>query len=168
MVRHIRVCLFCFAVLASVFWRPRTAGATVWVRMELGEVVRRSDAIVLGRVEAASAHWEGGRIVSDVAVRVEDRLKGNAGALLHVVHSGGKVGDIVMRVLGAPEFRVGQRAILFLAKTGEAHRVVGLAQGKVDVEHLPGGDVVRWEGDALLPLDRALDKIRAAVQAARR
>jgi hypothetical protein len=80
---------------------------------------------------------------------------------------GGVVDGIGMKVMGAPEFRPGERALLFLASEGPVHKVVGMAAGKLDVTRdADGVERVRWArpgtGAAQVPVDEVMTQLRSA------
>src|SRR5262249_55188851 len=134
------------------------------------KLAEHSDLILLGHVEKIASRWDGGKIVTDATVRVEQTVKGAPTRAVVVSQPGGRVGDIVMRVLGGAEFHAGDRSILFLKQAGPSLRVVGLAQGKLDVRRNGAGvEVVTWvpAGAAAadtVPLAGALARLRTLVQ----
>ncbi|HJZ84604.1 MAG TPA: hypothetical protein VKN99_05500 [Polyangia bacterium] len=134
----------CALIAALGFGR---AHATVFVRIPTERMVAMADTIVLAQVAATQSRWDHGRIVTRVALTVEFSIKGVPGHTLVVEAPGGKVGDIAMRVLDGPEFRAGERAIVFLTRSrpGDVHRVLNLSQGKLAVvRDTSRGDLVTW------------------------
>src|SRR5205823_9987653 len=111
----------------------RSAVGTIYVLADIRKLALQAEVIVLARVDRTEARWNGHRIVTDAFVSVDEAIKGKVGPTLQVVQSGGKVGEIAMRVSGVVQFHAGDRAILFLSSAGQHFRVLGLEQGKVDV-----------------------------------
>jgi len=160
--------VLCVLALLEVFGN-RPTHATIYAKLDVAQLAARSDVILLGQVESTRARWVRRQIVTEALVLVEESIKGAAAARVRIIQMGGKVGDIRMRQLGGAEFRVGDRAIVFLARADGDLRVVGLAQGKVSVERTPSGDTVRMipVGKATsesLPLATALAHLRALVR----
>jgi hypothetical protein len=146
-------------LLALVSLSGAAADATIVVRLPGEVMVARADVIVLGQVEATQARWEGQRIITSVLVRVENALKGQPGTTVMIKAPGGKVGNVAMKVLAAPKFQVGERALLFL-KNGQGNlHVLGLADGKLDVR----AERLVWN-EKLQPLPTVIDEIRRRVR----
>lgn len=130
--------------------------ATLIVRTTMMARAMRSDAVVIGQVRATHARWERGRIVTHADVEVESHIRGRAADRIDVVVPGGVVDGIGMRVLGAAELMVGDRALLFLTPTdrrdGRRH-LIDLGAGKVAIEgDSTGIDRVRDERGVARPL----------------
>src|SRR5262245_33371455 len=97
-----------------------TARATVLVPADLGELSRDARAIVRGRIVAVDAQWTAGRrtIETMVTLQTETYLKGQLGDTVQFRVPGGVLGRYRNVVVGAPEFFVGQRVIVFLGAQG--------------------------------------------------
>jgi hypothetical protein len=112
------------------------ASATTVVPMNLDDMAKASPDIVHGTVVATASHWNEDKtlIVTDVRIRVEDTLKGNAGGEITVTQPGGVVGALRVEIPGVTAFRQDQEAVLFLGpqKNGN-YAVTGLMQGQFDV-----------------------------------
>ena len=117
-------------VLTSVaVARPR---ATVVVAADLGELARDARAIPRGRVVAVQGRWTDDRrtIETIVTLEVDGYLKGSLGDTLQFRVPGGELGRYRSIVVGAPEFAVGQRVILFLGASGPmVPYILGMNQG---------------------------------------
>ena len=149
---------------------PRLAHATIFVTPSAA-LVERADAIALGAVRAVTPRWEGGRIVTDVTLDVAQTIKGALPQTISIVAPGGKIGDIVMRVIGGASFRVGDRSIVFLTRRSGVHRLLGLGAGKLDVYSRDGRELVAWPHDNIVeeaPLARVLDGLSSLARGAAR
>ena len=108
------------------------ARATVLIPADLGELSRDARAIVRGRVAALDAQWtdDRGSIETIVTLEVESYLKGTLGATLRFRVPGGELGRFRSFVVGAPEFALDQRVVVFLGARGPSVPfVLGLSQG---------------------------------------
>jgi hypothetical protein len=126
MRRYVTVLLMMIAVATA---RPR---ATVVVAADLGELAHEARAIPRGRVVAVQGRWTDDRrtIETLVTLEVDGYLKGALGDTLQFRVPGGELGRFRSVVVGAPEFAVGQRVILFLGATGPmVPYILGLNQG---------------------------------------
>lgn len=124
--------------------------ATVVMALGFDEMAAQADRVVLGSVHSVSARWverDGEKTIeTTIDVAVEDEL-GNVSAepVARIVQPGGKVGDVGLVVTGIPEFRTGERVLVFLRVSGAdeqgraVHSVVGMAQGKFIVLPRLGG-----------------------------
>jgi hypothetical protein len=108
------------------------ARATVLIPADLGELSRDALAIARGRVAALDAQWteDRGTIETIVTLEVESYLKGSLGSTLRFRVPGGELGRFRSVVVGAPEFAVDQRVVVFLGAHGPSvPHVLGLNQG---------------------------------------
>ena len=108
------------------------ARATVLIPADLGELAHDALAIARGRVAAVDAQWteDRGTIETIVTLEVEGYLKGALGSTVRFRTPGGELGRFRSIVVGAPEFAVGQRIIVFLGARGPSvPHVLGLSQG---------------------------------------
>ncbi|MEZ4433625.1 MAG: hypothetical protein R3F65_14550 [bacterium] len=122
---------------------PTTAAAATVRRLELPDLVRLADLIVLATVQATEPTRRGKRIVTRATLLPETTLKGTPPDPLVVEVPGGVIGGIGQKVPGAARFDVGEQVIVFLeASAPDAPlAVVGMAQGKLRV--VPGLDGAR-------------------------
>ena len=99
---------------------------------DLGEISRDALAVARGRVAALDAQWteDRGTIETIVTLDVETYLKGDFGSTLRFRVPGGALGRFRSVVVGAPEFAVDQRVVVFLGAHGPSvPYVLGLSQG---------------------------------------
>jgi hypothetical protein len=84
------------------------------------ELVDRADAVVMATVvEAASRPTNGGSIVTDYRLRVDEALKGAPAEEITVTELGGRVGDRVVWVTGGATYQPGERVVTFLRRRGD-------------------------------------------------
>ena len=108
------------------------ARATVIVPADLGELSRDARAIVRGRVASVDAQWteDRGTIETIVTLDVENYIKGALGPTLRFRVPGGDLGRFRSIVVGAPEFVVDERVVVFLGTQGPSVPfVLGFNQG---------------------------------------
>jgi hypothetical protein len=134
------VCLFVLAGAA--------ARATVVVPADVGELARDARAIASGRIAAVEGRWTEDRrtIETLVTLEVERYLKGDLGAVVQFHVPGGDLGRYRSVVVGAPEFNVDERVVVFLGANGPViPHIVGFNQGVFRVVRAPdnSGWVVR-------------------------
>lgn len=118
------------------------------------DLASRVPLIVVGRCDGLQSAWNSDMtlITTTATYRIERVVKGNhSGRDLDVRQLGGSIGRITQSVLGGPQFRVGERSLLFLAPDGAGQmRVYGLGRGKQDLHRDPrsGVDRVRLDDGA--------------------
>ena len=108
------------------------ATATVFIPAELSELSHDAVAIARGRVVAVDAQWTDRRrgIETIVSLETETYLKGSLGEVVQFRVPGGSLGRFRSIVVGAPQFTVGQRVIVFLGSRGPTvPYVLGMSQG---------------------------------------
>ncbi len=90
---------------------------------QFDELVQKAEAIVRGEVVAVSSEWRGSgssrRIITLVRISVERCLLGGSPRTLELEFLGGRVGEDYLLVPGQPEFRLGEKSLLFIAGNGQ-------------------------------------------------
>ncbi|HEV8584337.1 MAG TPA: Ig-like domain-containing protein [Methylomirabilota bacterium] len=130
MYRVLSAVLGLVAVLVAV----APAAATVVVPVTEADLVAQAAAVVIGRVTAIESHAHGGRVFTNVTLAVEEMLKGDSVPTLTVRLLGGRVGDHVAWIDGSPEFRRGERVLVFLtAHRDGTPRIAHFYQGKFSI-----------------------------------
>lgn len=102
--------------------------AELYILPKHREVIDRSVAIVIADVVSLNSRFDiDGSIVTDVDLRIGEVLKGSidSGAEITVVEPGGEVGSQFMLVSAAPVYWVGNRALIFLARTSNDDWLLG-------------------------------------------
>jgi hypothetical protein len=160
--------------------------ATVLLPAEFREIVSGSQIIVHGRVSDVRAEWSDGRrrIESLVTIEASSFYRGTPVRSVTFRVPGGQIGRYKSVTVGAPEFRAGDEAVLFLRSQGPAvPQVFGLNQGvfrvRVDARsgrRLVTQPIVTARGAAPetvargarerrpLPLEQFAAQVRAALQ----
>ncbi|HEY7290226.1 MAG TPA: hypothetical protein VH583_10355 [Vicinamibacterales bacterium] len=109
-----------------------TVHATVVVPTSLTEMSRDAVAIARGRVASVTGRWTDDRktIETIVALEVDGYLKGSLGSTLQFRVPGGHLGRFRSVVVGAPDFAVDDRVVVFLGASGPmVPFVLGFNQG---------------------------------------
>lgn len=97
------------------------ARATTLAQLSLEQLADAAHAIVRAEAVSNLAVWHDGEIWTITTFRVEENWKGRAPLQIQIWMIGGHAGRITSYVAGAPRFRPGEEAILFLepARDGE-------------------------------------------------
>jgi hypothetical protein len=136
------------------------ATATTVIPPTFDQLVKQAEFIFQGTVTDARSVWEGEggqrHIETYVTFKVDDNVKGDAGASYTIRMLGGTVGDQTMEVSDAPKFKVGDRDILFVEHNYDQFvPLVGIDHGRFHVQHddATGRDiVVNGEGEPVKDL----------------
>ena len=156
------------------------AMASSAIAMDVPAMTAASSEVVRARVTSTRADWTGDhrRIVTHVVVEILETWKGRAPGQITVLHPGGERDGLAQHVPGVATLAPGEEVVLFLARMGPYHRVIGLSQGvyRVSSERLPRAlpasvqdlELVAPAGRTPGPREPvALDRLRAQVQEAR-
>lgn len=111
---------------------PAALRGTVLVPAEFREIVNGAETIAFGRVSDVVADWSVDRKRVDTLVTfgVGTYLKGGPGDTIVFRVPGGRIGRYRNVMVGAPVFRIGDEAVLFLKRMEDGYPVVfGLSQG---------------------------------------
>jgi len=135
------------ALAGIAFLGIHTAGATTVQQFTLSDLAKKSDSIVLARVEDQASRMEEGtkEIYTYITLRVFESVKGGKSqaarkgasdeGTITIRQLGGTVDNLISIVPGMPSFRDGEEVVLFLTPKDRAGYpwVVGLQQGKYTV-----------------------------------
>jgi hypothetical protein len=130
---------FASAVLLLCLVLAAPAAASTFVKMNMRELLAESAAVVQGEVLSVNSFWNetGMVIVTEALVRVEETVIGDAPTVVRVRTFGGTVGGFTIEAHGFPEFRAGERLLLFVGdeEDGGFARVAGYRQGQYRIGH---------------------------------
>ena len=132
---------------------------------ELHDLFSDADLVVLGRVRDVSPATAGAQRATLIALDVETIVKGAAPRRVIFGAAGGDTGGVHQTILGVPQFRRGERAVVFLRRVSGGWRI--LPRGKLSVTRGAGGDRVPrgwWGRDSVstVPLAAALAELEDA------
>lgn len=118
----------------------------------VGEVVSRQSRFVQSR--------EGPLIVTLVTFRIQDSIKGGLQTETTIEFLGGTVGNVTLDVPEMPEFRVGDRDLLFVGNRNAVSPLIGFYYGRFRLVRDPalGVDTVRWYNGQPLASTSALTR----------
>jgi hypothetical protein len=180
-----------YLLFPALFSLGFVANATTVIPPTFDELVGRAQIIFEGQVTGLKSQWIGEgaehRIVTYVTFKVDDTLKGDAGATYSIRMLGGTVDGRTMEVTDAPKFKVGDHDVLFVENNGSQFMpLVGIQHGRfrvqkdqtgrttlvtgdgeplADVSQLGGNEAGVARGKAALSLDNFKSIIRSRVQA---
>ena len=171
-----------FGIAALALLGATYAAATTVQKMSLRDLAKKSDAIVLARVEDETARYDANKeIYTYITLRVLEPVKGpKKDEVVTIRQLGGTVDKIASIVPGTPTFRKGEEVVVFLTGKDVAGYpwVMGLQQGKYSVtadekgeKHVrneidglvlvaPGGKTTEAEASKAQPLQAFLDGLR--------
>lgn len=161
------------------------ATATVLLPLTVDDLARLAPLVLVGEVNSVKCEWNQKRtkIYTRVLVTPSEVLKGNKNlGAVAIKTIGGRVGDVVAELAGAPHFSVGERVVVFLEprRDGDGYNTLGLYQGKFELVRDPhsgrelalrpeAGRGVGFAAEAALSKREnllSLEQIRAAVRRA--
>ena len=131
--------------LLAVCLLAAPARATVLVPASLEELTRDARVIARGQVVAVEGRWTDDRrtIETLVTLEAESYMKGQMGTIVQFRVPGGTLGRYRNIVIGAPQFSVGQRVVVFLGAIGpQVPFILGLNQGVYRVNVTDAGEVL--------------------------
>ncbi|HEV7238232.1 MAG TPA: PKD domain-containing protein [Thermoanaerobaculia bacterium] len=122
-----RIAVTLLLVLLTSF----AARATTIVLPTDEQLIDKSPVIVSGTVLSTMPVDRGGMIWTDTRVAVTRAIKGQSEATITIHELGGIQGDRITKIFGSPEFREGERVLLFLEPAPRGgYRVMDLFVGK--------------------------------------
>lgn len=128
----------CLGIGVLVLLAASLAGATVLVALQMEDLARMSPVVLVGEVNSVESGWnpQKTQIHTRVLITPVEVLKGPADlGTVKVKFLGGKAGDTVARLPGAPRFEVGEKVLVFLEprQDRDGYLPVGFYQGKYKV-----------------------------------
>lgn len=116
--------------------------ASTFEAMNQKELIAASEAAVQGQVLKVHSFWDpsGRMVMTEALVRVEETLFGEAPSIVRVQTFGGNVDGFIVEAAGFPEFKAGDRMILFLSPEKDAvARVAGYQFGQFHIRRDKAG-----------------------------
>src|SRR5216684_1023293 len=125
------------------------ANSTTLSRLRFEELVNQATAVARLRCIGVQSLWQDGEIWTETRFETVEVNKGLLPSVVSVRTLGGKIGNLHSRVDGAPAFRPGEEAYLFLwGREGEPFRVLGWSQGTFRIARDPRSGVERVTQDS--------------------
>lgn len=112
-----------------------SATATTLLKLDMNDLVDKSEAIVHGEVVELTPIKENGRIYTYIGLDVKDQLKGTSSQRVEFRVLGGRIDDLVTIVHGSPHFVLGEEVLVFLERPVQDKPLVvtGMVQGKFSI-----------------------------------
>ncbi|MFC1817342.1 hypothetical protein ACFL0M_15745, partial [Thermodesulfobacteriota bacterium] len=112
---------------------PNVQGAMV--RLSLEQLVEDADLVIIGIVEGVVSELIMGKIFSFATISINSKIKGESGHTpdeIIVRFPGGTVGDIAVKVEDSPDYKQGEKVLIFLKKIPKQpyYRTLGASQGR--------------------------------------
>jgi len=112
--------------------------ASVFLQVDLPALTKMSGSVVHARVTDVRSAWndDGTFIFTYVTLQVEETFRGEATDTVVVRVPGGRVGNYVAQMEGAPTFEPDEEVVAFLARWDDGvPMIAGYFQGLSKVEH---------------------------------
>lgn len=151
------------SLLPVILFLPAVC-ATTLARLSLDQLAAGSDAVARVHCAGAESRWENGSIWTVATLEVVETLKGNLPGEIAVRLPGGRVGHLIATVDGAPKFKPGDAAVVFLERsTAGGFTVAGWVEGTFRISRDPqtGSETVTQDSSAFPIFDAAARAFRA-------
>ena len=145
-------------LVALSAFAPMTAATLE--KLTVDEMSAQSTLIVRGRISRCAGEARGSVIYTRCLVSITEVWKGRAGSSASFVVPGGRANGLIQKFSGVPQFTSGGEHVLFLwAGPSGIHQIIGLSQGKFDVQQTPGGATARRAASTERMLSRVGDVV---------
>ena len=155
-----------YGLTCALFLFAALANATTIVMPSDDDLIGKSPVIVDGRVVSSATVEQDGRIWTETVVTVDRTLKGSAEETIVVREIGGELDGRVTKIYGTPEFKNGERVLLFLDRSATGgYRTVDLFVGKFHSASMIDGRRLWYRADSAQPvtlLDQDFQPIAAS------
>lgn len=159
--KSILILLLCLGIVSSTMMLCGSKDCWALVKkLSLENLTNRSSLILIGKVtNLQSSKEEGKTIITDVTITPENFVKSSVNAPEITVRIlGGEVGDIGLKVSTEPDFKKGERVLLFLEKTNKANNIYQATTGIQGKYTINANNAINTRG--LIPEKNiALDKL---------
>jgi hypothetical protein len=156
-----------FALAAVLLAGISLTASSTFLEVDIPTLKGMSESVVHATVVDVRSAWndEGSAIFTYVTLDVKGRLHGSADNQLVVRVPGGTVGDFTSEMEGAPQFKMGENVVAFIARWYDGFPMVaGYAQGLSKVKQDRAGNPILEGGLAggmpLAELGKQLAKTR--------
>jgi len=142
-----------FFVIAFALLLSPLAESTTLEQLSLTQLTSAAASVVHAKCTGNQALWHGGEIWTVTSFRVLGNWKGNSPREIHVWMIGGRVGPVLSYVPGAPRFRIGEEAVLFLepARSGDLS-ITAWGEGTFRIRRDPHtGEMLVTQDTAITP-----------------
>jgi hypothetical protein len=156
--------------VSAVFLFSVPIFAATFVVPDDRDLPKRADAILVGTVLDSYPQWSADGGVETLTVfSIGEVIKGNVSSTINIVEPGGSIDGVSVVVAGAPRFASGEKALLFLRKTGSdrwavADLAVGkfafVGNGRERVLQRDADDIAGWDSHLKPFVDRPRDEAR--------
>jgi len=127
-----------YLLLLSLLSWSLIVSATTFVPQTIKDQLVESSGIVVGEVISIRSEQEpDGRIYSMAFIKADKWLGADVKSdHIEVYFPGGKVGDLVSKIEGAPKFNTGEKVVLFTKNIQNKSYVLNLGMGKFSIKNL--------------------------------
>ena len=136
-----------WAVIALLAFAAAPLTATSVIPPTFENLVDNASDIFIGRVARVESRWVdtpwGAVIFTYVTFDIEQSMKGTARVQTTLQFRGGTVGDVTLHIADMPEFRVGDRDLLFVGDRTAVSPLIGFMHGRFRIQHDALGNVDR-------------------------
>ena len=155
--------LFVFQIFAIALCAAASVTAAAGRQIGLAERTRGAHKVVVAKAVRVAPEWRttvhGDRlIVSQIALQVEETLKGTPANLMWIEMEGGTIDGVTLAVSSLPGMKAGDRAVFFLNETASG----------THVPHLKGVGIMKLDSsDRIHGSSLRLEDVRRQVLSAR-
>jgi len=125
-------------ILALFLSLPFLTNATIVELISVAELAEKSSLVVMGVAAQKQSYYtaDSTMILTNVHVKITDKIRGECDDEIIVVLEGGTVGETTTFVLGGPVFSIGKEVLLCIEKIKDTnkYRIFGFNQGKFDIK----------------------------------
>jgi MYXO-CTERM domain-containing protein len=135
---------------AGLALTPAAASASTVLAMDIDTLVQSSTLVLQGTVRETQSAWQDGMIVTTATLETDACLSGDCPATVDLTLLGGRVGELVQVIAGAPDVRPGLEVLVFLRPRAEQWEPIGLGQGMFYIDRDAGLAIPATHGLRLL------------------
>ena len=146
---------------------PASATASTVVAMDVDALVGASTLVLQGTVRETQSAWHDGVIRTTATLETDTCLAGACPETVDLTLLGGRVGELVQVIAGAPDVRPGLEVLVFLRPRAEEWEPIGLGQGMFYIDRAAGLAIPATHGlrlvDPVLGVAREADATPVAL-----